>query len=262
MIKAADHEERGDLRIKKRWRFFALAFAAIAAVEIFILSTPASNCQFFAFALMTVVLHGLSADRLFKCCASLPVDERAWEEFFHRYQQDIRTAICRVIGFSSDTRYSHLFADIMQRFNLRLLENGRRALLSFRGTTDREAKAFLRKVAARVALNILNQEKNSHPQLLVEPLSGVPGDGDFPDPITTGNEEYLILLDTIKQCLREVTHGKNKYRNILICKLAIIDGLSAKEIIEIRGLGFSNVHAVEQQITRIRSKLQAYLKKQ
>jgi DNA-directed RNA polymerase specialized sigma24 family protein len=149
----------------------------------------------------------------------------------------------------------------MQKLNLRLLENGRRALLSFRGKTDQEAKAFLRRAAARVALNILNQEKNSYSQS-VEPLSGLPTDGDFPDPITTDNEEYLILLDTIKQCLREVIHGKNKYRNILICKLAIIDGLSAKEIIEIRGLGFSNVHAVEQQITRIRSKLQAYLKKQ
>jgi phosphotransferase system IIB component len=45
-------------------------------------------------------------------------------------------------------------------------------------------------------------------------------------------------------------------------KLAIIDGLSAKEIIEIHGLGFTNIHAVEQQITRIRIKLKAYLKKQ
>jgi DNA-directed RNA polymerase specialized sigma24 family protein len=261
MIKAADHEEWGDLRIKKRWRFFALALAAIAAVEIFISGASSGNCQFFAFAALAAALHGLSADKLFKCCAGLPADQGAWNEFFHRYQQDIRAAICRVIGFSSHNRYNYLFADIMQRFNLRLLENGRRALLSFRGKTDQEAKAFLRKVAARVALNSLNQEKSSHPQPL-EPLQDLPGDDDYADPMTKNHENYLILLDTIEQCLQEVLHGKNKYRNILIFKLAIIDGLSAKEIIEIRGLGFGTIHAVEQQITRIRSKMQAYLKKQ
>ncbi|MGH7600735.1 MAG: RNA polymerase sigma factor [bacterium] len=261
MIKAASHEEWGDLRINRRWRFFSLVLTAIAVTEIFIFGASSGNCPFFIFTVLAAVLHDFSADKLFKRCAGVPVDESAWEEFFHRYQQDIRAGICRVIGFSPDTRYNHLLADIMQRFNLRLLENGRRALLSFRGTTDQEAKAFLRKVAARVAINILNQEKNSHSQPL-DQSSGVPGNGDFLDPITAENEEYLILLDTIEQCLREVIHGKNRYRNILISKLAIIDGLSAKEIVEIRGLGFSNLHAVEQQITRIRGKLQAYLKKQ
>jgi DNA-directed RNA polymerase specialized sigma24 family protein len=261
MIKAADHEKWGDLQIKKRWRFFALALAAIAAVEIFILFVSSGKGHFLAFALLAAVWHGLSADMLFKRCAGLPVDEGAWEEFFLRYQQDIRTAIYRVIGFSANSRYNHLCADVMQKLSLRLLENGRRALLSFRGTTDQEAKAFLRKVASSVAFNFVNQEKVSHPQP-PETSRNVPDSDVYVDPATKDLEAYLILLDTIKQCLREVIHGKNKYRNILICKLAIIDGLSPKEIIEIRGLGFSNVHAIEQQITRIRSKLQAYLKKQ
>jgi len=259
MIKAADHEEWGDLRKKKRWRFFALALAAIAVVEIFILDASAGKCHFFALALLAAALHGLSADKLFKRCAGVPGDEWAWEEFFHRYQQDIRAAICRVIGFSAQSRYNYLFADIMQRFNLRLLENGRRALLSFRGKTDQEAKAFLRKVAARVALNFLTREKTSHP---FEPPQAMPDDGEFPDPGTIDYEKYFILLNTIEQCLHEDIHGKNKYRNILICKLAIVDGLSPKEIIEIRGLGFDTIHAVEQQITRIRSKIKAYLNKQ
>ncbi|MGH7451003.1 MAG: RNA polymerase sigma factor [bacterium] len=261
MIKAADHEEWDDLQTKKRWRFFALALAAIGAVELFIIYVSSGEGQFFAFALLTAALHGLSADMLFKRCAGVPVDERAWEEFFHRYQQDIRAAICRVIGFSSTSRYNHLCADALQKLNLRLLENGRRALLSFRGKTDQEAKAFLRKVAASVAFNIVNQEKVSHP-LPPESSRDMPDGDEYVDPTTKDQESYLILLDTIEQCLREVIHGKNKYRNILICKLTIIDGLSAKEIIEIRGLGFGTVHAVEQQITRIRSKLQAYLKKQ
>lgn len=261
MIKAADHEKWGDLQTKKRWRFFALVLAAIAAVEIFILGAPAGNGQFFAFALLAVAWHGLSADKLFKRCAGVPGDEGAWNEFFHRYQQDIRAAICRVIGFSEKHRYNYLFADIMQRVNVRLLENGRRALLSFRGKTDQEAKAFLRKVAASVAFNSVNQEKLSHPQ---QPdTSKVSPDSDvYIDSTTRDQEDYLILLDTIEQCLLEDIHGQNKYRNILIFKLAVIDGLSPKEIAAIHGLGIGTPHAVEQQITRIRSKVQAYLKKQ
>jgi DNA-directed RNA polymerase specialized sigma24 family protein len=261
MIKAADHEEWGDLRTKKRWRFFALALAAIAAVELFISSGSWGICQFFISALLAAALHELSADMLFKRCAGVPVDQGAWEEFFHRYQQDIRAAVCRVIGFSSKNRYNHLCDDVLQKFNLRLLENGRRALLSFRGKTDQEAKAFLRKVAASVAFNIVNQEKNSHPQPS-EPLQDGFESDEYIDPTSKNHENYLILLDTVEQCLREVIHGKNKYRNILIFKLAVIDGLSPKEIIDIRGLGVSSMHAVEQQITRIRSKIQAYLKKQ
>jgi RNA polymerase sigma factor (sigma-70 family) len=262
MIKAADHEEWGELRTKKRWRFFALALTAIAAVVIFILGAPSDKGHFCAVALLAAALwHELSADTLFKRCAGLPVDEGAWKEFFHRYQQDIRTAIYRVIGFSSNSRYNHLCADVMQKLNLRLLENGRRALLSFRGKTDQEAKAFLRKVAASVAFNLVNQEKVAHPQPPDASEDSAVDEAGI-DPITKKNEEYLILLNTIEQCLREEIHGKNKYRNMLICKLAIIDGLSAKEIAEIRGLGFNNSHAVEQQITRIRSKLQAYLEKQ
>jgi DNA-directed RNA polymerase specialized sigma24 family protein len=261
MIKAANHEKWGDLRICKRWRFFSLALAAIAAAEFFIFGAPLGNCPFFVFTLLAAALYDLSADMLFKRCAGMPVDEGAWGEFFRRYQQDIRTAICRVIGFSPKNRYNHLCADVLQKFNLRLLENGRRALLSFRGKTDNEARAFLRKVAASVAFNIVNQEKSSHPQP-PEPLQDMPDGEEYADPASKNHENYLLLLDTVEQCLHEVIHGKNKYRNILIFKLAVIDGLSPKEIAAIHGLGVGSSHAVEQQITRIRSKMQAYLKKQ
>jgi len=105
-----------------------------------------------------ISLTQLSPRELFVRCAAIPSDEAAWDEFFRRYQNDIRSAISRVIGFSPNGRFSHLFPDVMQRFNLRLLENDRRALLSFRGNTDSQARAFLRKVAASVAVNVLQTE--------------------------------------------------------------------------------------------------------
>jgi RNA polymerase sigma factor (sigma-70 family) len=265
MIKTANHEEWGDFQTIKRWRFFALALPAIATVEIFVLCAPSGEGQFCAFALLAAALNGLSADILFKRCAGIPVDEWAWEEFFRRYQQDIRAGICRVIGFSSKGRYSHLFADIMQRINLRLLENERRALRSFRGKTDQEARAFLRRVAVNIAINTLNQEEGAQ----TRPLEHFPSSQDDKpsrsdmhlDPASE-SEEYFLLVDTIKRGLHEVLRGRNKFRNILIFKLAVFDGLSPKEIAKMPGLGAGSSHAVEQQITRIRHKLRAFLKNQ
>lgn len=261
MSKTANHEQWGDFRIGKRRSFFALAHAVVAAAVFFLFWWHWDNGHTLAMAILAAALYELSVDKLFKRCASVPVDEPAWEEFFRRYEHDIRAAICRVIGFSSQGRFGHLLADILQRVNLRLLENDRRALLSFRGKTDPEARAFLRKVAATVAINIVNQENIIHPTPSQQTKNSSGQNGETID-LTAQNEDYFLLLDTLEHYLKELLRGKNKSRNMLIFKLAVVDGLSPKEIAEIPGLGLSSSHAVEQQITRIRRKLRDYLQNQ
>lgn len=260
MSKTANHEEWGYFQIIKRRSFFALALAVAAAV-FFLFFWHSDGGPAFAMAILAASLYELSADTLFKRCAGVPVDEPAWEEFFRRYQHDIQAAICRVIGFSSQGRFGHLLADIMQRVNLRLLENDRRALRSFRGKTDPEARAFLRKVAASMAINIVNQEKITHPASSPHANDSSGQNGEIADPAAP-DEDYFLLLDTLEHCLQELLRGRNKNRNMLIFKLAVIDGLSPKEIAQIPGIGLGSSHAVEQQITRIRRKLRNYLQNQ
>jgi len=100
----------------------------------------------------------LSHGELFARCAAIPTDAAAWDEFFRRYQNDISSAIYRVIGFPPNGRHAHLYPDVMQIFNLRLLENERRALRAFRGDTDAEALAYLLKITASVATSALRKE--------------------------------------------------------------------------------------------------------
>lgn len=203
----------------------------------------------------------LTANELFKRCAETPTDRNAWVEFFDRFMGDIQAAILRVLGFSRNSRYGYLFDDVMQRFNLRLLENSRRALLSFRGTTDNEARAFLRKVAARVAMNTLHDEANHLAGLKsLSELSNQDSENDDPLPssLSSSQEDYLLLLDTIENAVSKIFHGKNRYRNIMIFKLAFVDGLTPREIAAISGLGLSR-NAVEVQIHRIRKELRNHL---
>ena len=200
----------------------------------------------------------LAADQLFRRCAIVPPDEAAWRELLQRYHQDIQTAIYRVIGFPPHGHHAQWYEDVLQKFRLRLLENDRRALRSFRGKTDTEARAFLRRVATSVAINALYHERARHIHLddpkddsrrLAEALA---------DPAAF-NEKYFILRKTIDESLENILHGHNKARNIVIFKLAVYDGLPAQEIADLPGLKAGSVHAIEQQITRIRSKLRECL---
>jgi DNA-directed RNA polymerase specialized sigma24 family protein len=235
----------------------------VIGVIMFLPSLPDSYKAIVA-VLLAVFLNELPPDELFTRCAAVPADEAAWREFFRRYCNDIRVAIYRVIGFPPNGHHLHLFDDTLQRFHLRLLENDRRALLSFKGKTDNEARAFLRKISVSVACNVLRGEpppklsiyepvtvKGEEPQSRIETLS---------DPANV-TESLILLRDEIEHCLDQVLHGPGKYRSMLIFKLCLFDGLSPEEIASISSLKISSPHAVEQLVSRIRQKIRQYLEK-
>lgn len=206
------------------------------------------------------MLVTLTTNKLFRRCSAIPADEPAWCEFFQRYHPDIEAAIYRVIGFPPQGHHVYLYNDVLQGLYARLLENDRRALRSFRGETDNEAKAFLRKVAASVACNALNEEPPPH-----VPLDQQEDDSRSPsesllDPSAL-DERYFMLRQSIDDCLERVLHGHNKERNIRIFKLAVYDGLSPQEIAGLPDFKAVTVHAIEQQITRTRHKVRPCLNK-
>jgi len=100
----------------------------------------------------------LSPKKLFARCAVVPADEAAWNEFFRRYANAISAAIYRVIGFPPDGPHAYLYSNIMQIFNLQLLENDRRALQAFRGNTETDARAYLSRIAVSIALDAVSKE--------------------------------------------------------------------------------------------------------
>jgi DNA-directed RNA polymerase specialized sigma24 family protein len=134
-------------------------------------------------------------------------------------------------------------------------------LFSFRGHTEGEAKAFLRKVAASAAIYVRDKMASAGASLqdyfFLGPDDCVSRSETISD--SSVGENYLLLRQTIAHCLQRVVRGKNKSRNITIFKLAVFDGLSAKEIAIMPGFNAISSHAIEQLISRIRLKVRRCL---
>jgi len=201
------------------------------------------------------ILAILAVDELFRRCAELPPDEAAWRELLQRYGNDIRLAIYRTIGFPPHGHHVHIYHDVLQGVYLRLLENERRPLRSFRGKTDYEAKAFLCRVAASVAFNLLQREPP--PQVSLEEPKRLRYGETLQDQLAF-DEKYFILRQTIDDCLEKIFRGKKQERKILIFKLAFFDGLSPGDIAGMPGFEADSPHAIEQQLSRLRRKAWKY----
>lgn len=188
----------------------------------------------------------LLPDELFRRCARIPPDARAWHELFRRYEQPIKIGICKVIGFSG-WKHSRYFEEVQQEMHLRLLANNSRAMQAFRGHTEAEACWYLRCIATNVALNVIRREKrHTHSEI---PDPDVPGTSS-----TTTDSGNNTLKADLDKCLHENLSGRNKMRNILMFKLFVLEKLKPAEIARIVGMGMS-AHAIEIQIGRTRAKL-------
>ncbi len=191
----------------------------------------------------------LSPQELFRWCAVVPPEESAWKEFDRRYGQDLRAGICRVIGFPSSAKFQEHFPDVLQNVYCRLLYHDRRALRAFRGHSEGEARAYLRRVAVSVALNEMRRRK-----IVVR----VP-DGEFPDPpIEDPGLKHILERLSLDGALDRVLRGRNKDRNKLAFKLYAYEGCNAADIAGIVGMNLTP-RAVENQLSRMRMKLQNIL---
>jgi len=233
--------------------------ALLMAAGGFIFSSPLDPFHA-SFLFFSFLLIALTADILLQRCVRVPADRAVWRELFQRFQHEIDATIYHVIGFPPRGHHAHLYHDVMQGFYLRLVENDRRALRAFRGKTDAEARAYLRRIAASIAHAVLNKERphvsldeedDDHPHR----PQGLLADHSVLD------EQYLVLRESLDACLEKVMPRKNKERNILIFKLAVYDGLSPQQIAGLPGFEAVSAHAIEQQLVRLRLKLRRCLEK-
>lgn len=210
-------------------------------------------------------LISLPPKDLFERCAQMPIDDVAWRSFFTRYNAEVEGTIRRIIGYSPHGRYCSHFDDIMQRFYERLLENDRRALRALRGKDEAQARAYLRKIAAGVAYKLIDREQRQH--ISLDSLTGERNEKlhalqpVIRDPESL-SEEAILLKETIQCGMQTLLRGRNKHRNLLIFKLAVLDGFTPKEIFPVSGLRMKSCHAIEELISRLRRKLRVYLLKE
>jgi len=221
-------------------------FALIAPAALDSLLPALASALVLFFLLSLAEGEELSPKALFHRCARVPPDESAWRDFFQRYDKVIEQGICKVIGVAGWQR-DRLGRDVRQNFHMRLLNNGRRALLAFRGETEFEARAYLQRIAVSVALTAAVKDKRTRPDELLE-------DEEQPKLIVRGPSEEIATRIDLENCLQKTLRGRNKTRNAIMFKLFAIDNLKPAEIAQIAGLNMT-LRAIEIQISRIREKL-------
>lgn len=249
-----------DDRRSRRWA--ALLLLPGLLFLVWLVDLAALNLLALAVA---TLLSNLTPKDLFERCAESEIDRVAWKDFFTRYNADIAATVRRIIGYPGQGRFSYLFDDIMQRFYQRLLENDRRALHALRGVEERQARAYLRTIAAGVAYKMIESE----PPASVPLETSEADNRDFPQQSRTlvlpapenWSEEAAALSASLNTGLLRILRGGNKYRNMLIFKLVALDGFTPKEISLLPSLRIKSHHAVEQLISRTRKKLKALLQK-
>ena len=163
-------------------------------------------------------------------CVAKPCDRHAWQQFIDRYQADLRAGVQQVIGFAGGKQHCEMVADYVQDAWVRLLTHDRRPLRAFRGKTEGELRAYLRKVASSATLNRLRAAKRS----LVASYrldgamtkSGCPG-----APIAPSEEEQFLLAATIDQTLDQELPEKNKHDNLRAFFLYLHRGLNSRAIV-------------------------------
>jgi DNA-directed RNA polymerase specialized sigma24 family protein len=246
-------------------RHFRLAsLLVLLAFLLFVLRADFLTLNFLALVFATL-LSSLPPKDLFERCAELPIDRAAWKDFFARYNQDIEATVRRIIGYPGQGRYAYLFDDVMSRFYQRLLENDRRALHALRGVEEGQARAYLRTIVAGVVYKMIGSEPSSNVPLDTAEAEG--GENVRPNNIAAlrdreyWSEEALALSASLHAELERILRGGNKYRNMLIFKLVILDGFSPREIAQFGCFRVESGHAVEQLVSRTRQKLRDEFRK-
>ncbi len=182
-------------------------------------------------------------------------DDRAWSELIRRFDSVVRQAVVRMFQVQVPGRFSHDdVEDACQDSWAKLCGNGRKHLRSYPDRSEGEFHMYLRKTASNVVRDKLKRDgaqrrpkyaaldEETHDQLIAQAR-----DGGMP----------IDVEIEIKQIQERITPVLRKYwenrptceRDIIICNMALMDGLSAARIASIESFGLSR-GGVEKVIER------------
>jgi RNA polymerase sigma-70 factor (ECF subfamily) len=192
----------------------------------------------------------LSSSDLVRACAGSK-DEKAWVEFMRRFQLVIAAAVLRTARHWGEPSPPQL-EDLIQDTYLKLCENESRLLRSFEPRREDSIYGFLKVVAANVvhdhfksALAVKRGAGQTEATLeSVQATARIAG-ADGSEVVT-----QRLQLEQIDKVLRQVTAGKDQQRKRAIFLLRHRQGLTAREIAAIPGIGLTT-EGVESVLMRL-----------
>jgi RNA polymerase sigma factor (sigma-70 family) len=195
-------------------------------------------------------------------------DTRAWEEFVATFSRPITLAVRRTVyGAGSAAESQVPLADLVQEVFVRLVANDYRVLREFRGATEASLISYLARVARSVvvdnarfdlakkrsATTISLDDTENEASAQVAASLRAPSES-APDRMT----EAAASRRAIVEALDRILTGKNAVRDALIFRLFLFEGMSAREIAQVRGLEMTPPN-IETVIVRTRARLRKEL---
>jgi len=187
-------------------------------------------------------------------------DAGGWDQFVTRYDRPLGVAVRRALARFGLRPQRELVEDTVQEVYCRLLEAGPRPV-AFHGRSEREAAAYLGRVARSVVVDQLRSRRAAKRGGEWREV-GPGGADDDPvervaDPAATPEQRLLaaerrrLFLD---RCRRAAGSGETGRRNLWILERSLLDGWSSREIAAAAG-GTLRVSTVDTLVHRMKGRL-------
>jgi len=200
-----------------------------------------------------------STASLLAACAAAPAASCAWNDLVDRLAPCVRRGVVGALARANEPRAPELIEDLVQEVWCRLLDRGHEALSAFRGVDDRAAGAFVRRIAANVAIDRLRAEgaRKRRPRRLV-PLDAVEPDAQ-PADRSRCPERSLLARERVGEEIalwRQLLGPRLKRTGLRIAIWAWVEGLSSAEIGLRLGSGWP-ANRIDAILFRLRRRLSA-----
>ncbi len=191
----------------------------------------------------------MSEEQLIRACAESD-DDTAWDEFVFRYHRAISLAVIRTL-YQWGHAPTQLVDDLVQETYLKLCTDHCRLLLAFAVLHPEAVTGYIKTIAANAARDhfksVHSQKRGSGRE---ESLSDVDSKAETGGVGGQGAMERQVLLKQIDECLRTCSAGPEQERDRLIFWLHYEQGMSARAISVLPGVGLTS-KGVESAILRL-----------
>jgi RNA polymerase sigma factor (sigma-70 family) len=218
-----------------------------------------------------------SVSELIQRCLKKPSDEEAWSEFVCRYHTAIKKSVAHALqrqmkGNSEQPSAitDEQIEDFAQAVYLRIVKDDRAALKNFKGDFENSIFQYLLIISINVVRDFYRESRAvKRPQIVcsLEDLLSKHSEvfifkevEALHSDASTEDSAKLVSVEIIDDIFSQIIKWPYKERDIMIFKLRYYEGLTNKEIAQIKGLKLS-VEGVGAIVSRTVNRLRKYLRK-
>jgi hypothetical protein len=200
----------------------------------------------------------VSTSTLFARCAEAPPAAPDWSLLVDRLTPSLRGVIGGTLNLCRVAQRRDLMEELVQEVWCRLLAADRRALRDYRGSSDREAAAYVRRIATTIVFDRVRNDG------AVKRAPQRPSAFDASEALGSRiadargcPERRLLARERARQLVAlfgEVVGASRRRERLVIARLAFVEGRSSREIVARLGAPWSEAR-INSFLCRLRRRL-------